>query len=259
MSEEQVFTTIDELSEKNEEHVEEFSERLKEHLDGQDPSVTTILCSDSRVLQGKICGSEVLGQEFSHERIGNRTNSLTVNGEIVPSGTVDYIPDHSETPTGILVIGHTGCGAVTATYNTLESIINEESLESTEIVGKYEEGELNLENYTGESKGITTDIYMILKSGLDSSYKRIKEEELSDNEAINRLVEYNVDNQVSFLKEHTDYEDTEIFGAVYDMEGVYGENGRLYIVNYNGVTDMEELENYFSDYENVNVDRQDSV
>ncbi len=260
MSEKQVFEVLNELSEKNDEHVEEFSDKLKQHLDGQDPEVTTILCSDSRVIQGKICGNEVLGREFSHERIGNRTNSLTLEGEVVPSGSIDYIPEHSDTPTGVLVIGHTGCGAVTATYDTIQSALKSEEVEEPEeIIELYEKGEIDLEDYTGETKGITTDIYLLMKAGLDSSYKELMDEDLEDKEMINRLVEYNVDNQVEFLKEHTDYEDTEILGAVYDMEGVYGENGGLYLVNYDGRSEIDELEQLFSDYSFVDVDRQDSA
>ena len=79
---------------------------------------------------------------------------------------------------------------------------------------------------------------------------------MADDEAVNYLVERNVDNQIDFLIEETDYEDTVFVGLVYDMEGQYsGDNGQLYMTNFGGSTDLEALEKEFQVYENINVER----
>ncbi len=258
---EKLFEFFNQLYKNNDKHVEKLSKELENHLDGQDPELTTVTCCDSRVLQGDIWENHGIGREFAHEVIGNHVNTVSLNGEIVTSGSIDYIPEHSDTPTGIVIIGHTGCGAVTATYKTMNKILEDEnSVQApTDILTRHEEeGEFSIEDYTSETEGITTDIYLLLESGIDTAYEEIMSEDLTEQEEINRLVEYNVDNQVKFLLENSHYSDTDVLGAVYDMDGTYGDPGRLYLTNLNAETDIRKLKEQLSRYQDIEISRQDS-
>jgi len=234
----------------NIEHVEKIAEELENHVDGQDPQVTTVACSDSRVMQHEMWENHVLGQEFTEGIIGNHVNVYTSKGEETVSGSVDYIPEHSDTETVVAVIGHTGCGAVTATYKTLKQIEKEEGLEKAR-----ELDEKDLGKYNGETSGINTDIKLIMESGLIQDYREVSDKG-SEREKISKLVERNVDNQVETLVENTDYEDTVFIGLVYDMDGSYrGEKGRLYLVNFEGATNPKNLEKEVEKYDSINVER----
>lgn len=256
----QLFELVNELSEKNDEHVEELAETLEQYKDGQDPEFTSIACCDSRVLQMDMWKNYMVGSEFTHGIIGNHANSVSYWNNMVPAGSVDYIPEHTDTGTGVVVIGHTGCGAVTATYETMKAVVedDENSVEDpVDILEKEGKKGFSFREYTEETEGIDTDIALLMEAGLDQSYQDL-ENGLSSSEEINRLVEYNVDNQVEFLLENTDYKETEIFGAVYDMDGTYGEPGRLYLTNFNGEKDTDVLKEEFGEYANIVVERLDS-
>jgi carbonic anhydrase len=61
--------------------------------------------------------------------------------------------------------------------------------------------------------------------------------------AINRLVEYNVDRQVDFLRESEDIgDDISTIGAVYDFQDIYSETrGEAQIINVDGEIDVSKL------------------
>lgn len=259
-STDKLFELLNQLSENNEEQVEDIAETLEQYVDGQDPDFTSIACCDSRVRQMELWKNYVVGTEFTYGVIGNHVNSVSYWGETVPAGSIDYIPEHTDSPTGVVVIGHTGCGAVTATYETIKAVVEdgENSINKPQEIIEHEgEDGFSLREYTEETKGIDTDIALIIESGLGADYEKL-DEGLGREEKINRLVEYNVDNQVEFLLENTDYEETEVIGAVYDMDGSYGEPGRLYLTNSNGEKDIEALREKFRDYSHVEIDRLNS-
>ena len=236
----------------NEKHSDEVAENLKEnHMEGQDPRITTVVCSDSRVMQQDMWSNKMLGKEFTKGVIGNHVNIYTAQGKEEISGSIDYIPEHSDTETVISVIGHTGCGAITAAYNTLKAVEKEGRLEDIEKMTEKELGE-----YNGETQGINTDLKLLIDSGLVDDFKQVKEKDVSENEEINFLVERNVDNQIRMLIENTDYENTVILGMVYDMEGFYeGEHGKLYLTNFEGSTDKEAFEKEFDNQDSVRTGR----
>jgi len=66
---------------------------------------------------------------------------------------------------------------------------------------------------------------------------------LDEPEAVNQLVEYNVDRQVEFLRESGEIdEDVDIIGVVYDFQDVYsGSRGEVHIINFNGENRAEKL------------------
>jgi len=249
-SESNTFDFLNEVFKGNCEHAEEIAEEIEKHQEGQDPRITTIACSDSRVKQQEMWKNDLLGQEFTKGVIGNHVNVYTSKGDEVVSGSVDYIPEHSTTETVVAVIGHTGCGAVTATYETLAEIESDKGLEQALNLS---ESELN--SYNGETKGINSDIKLLMSSGLVKDYRKIKGTSTKQEE-INKLVEKNVDNQVRFLKQNTNYEDTAFVGLVYDMEGGYNqEKGRLYLVNFEGKTSLEKLEDFAKDHSEISAAR----
>lgn len=202
------------LLESNLDHAEKFNEKFDELQDSQQPDFVTVCCSDSRVLQDHMWGNKHPGHVFTCSNIGNRVTQKTRKGEKV-SGDVLYPVEHTGTET-VIVVGHTGCGAVTATYRELTEGLN-------------------------EPQGITHCIE-ILKQRLAEGLEKLPEG-LDDSEAVNRLVEYNVDQQIEQLLHSEDIpEETDVIGAVYDFQDVYSETrGKIHLINVNGENSPEEI------------------
>lgn len=203
-----------ELLDSNLEHTEKFNEKFDEVQDGQQPDFVTVCCSDSRVLQDHMWGNQHPGHIFTCSNIGNRVFQSTVDGKKV-SGDVLYPVRHTGTKT-IVVTGHTGCGAVTATYKDISEHLDEPS-------------------------GIRHCIDL-LEERLKEGAEKLPND-LEESEAVNRLVEYNVDQEVNFLKQAEEIpEDVDVFGVVYDFQEVYSnERGKIQLINVNGEKNEEEL------------------
>jgi carbonic anhydrase len=88
----------------NEVYMEHGPRYFAAFADGQKPRATVVACSDSRV---HTTAFDVTPEndDFMIRNIGNQVK----NGE----GSVEYGVEHLETPV-LLIIGHTGCGAVRA-------------------------------------------------------------------------------------------------------------------------------------------------
>lgn len=208
---EQTLTT---LLERNLDHARDFDDRFDDVQDGQRPDAVTVCCSDSRVLQDHIWGNDQPGQVFTCGNIGNRVIQRTDGGEEI-SGDVLYPIAHTGTETAI-VVGHTGCGAVTATYDHLTDGLDEPA-------------------------GIEHSIALLashLEAGVDALPADIDRAD-----AINRLVEYNVDQQVAALRESGVVpDDVTAVGVVYDFQDVYsGRRGEVHVINVDGTRTVEEL------------------
>jgi carbonic anhydrase len=206
--------TFIELLEGNSEHASAFESRFDEVQDSQHPDVVTVCCSDSRVLQDHIWGNDEPGRIFTCGNIGNRVVQKAESGEVV-SGDVLYPVEHAGTET-IVVVGHSGCGAVTATYDDLTDGLS-------------------------EPDGIRYSLEL-LKPHLEAGVESLPED-MDRTESINRLVEYNVDRQVEFLLESNDISDeVDVVGVVYDFQDVYsGRRGEVHVINIDGETSVEEL------------------
>ncbi len=83
-----------------------YPERRAELLEGQQPFVTMIGCSDSRVGLEALFDAN-LGEIFTIETAGNIVGDITL-------GSMEYGVDHLNTPL-LVILSHTKCGAVTAT------------------------------------------------------------------------------------------------------------------------------------------------
>jgi len=203
--------TLVDLLERNEVHAAAFDDRLEGHGEGQHPAAVTVCCSDSRVLQDAMWGNEKPGALFTVGNIGNRVRQATDGGPVV-SGDVLYPLVHTGTDTAV-VVGHTGCGAVTAAYETLAGRAGT------------------------EPDGIAACVDMLC-TDLRPAYEALSED-VDDEDAVTRLVEANVHSQVEHLLASDDVsEDTTVAGLVYDLHGAYGgDRGAVKVVNVDGDTD----------------------
>lgn len=207
-------TTFIGLLEGNEAHAAAFHGRFDDVQEGQYPEAVTVCCSDSRVLSDHLWSNDEPGRLFSCGNIGNRVIQQTAEGEVV-SGDVVYPVEHTGTEL-VVIIGHTGCGAVTATYRALTDGIS-------------------------DHPGIEHCVNL-LKPHLADGVKQLSDD-LSAAAAINRLVEYNVDRQIEFLRDSEEIPSTvDIVGVVYDFQGVYGgQRGEVHVVNVDGERDVTRL------------------
>ncbi|MBS1264129.1 MAG: hypothetical protein MAG715_01329 [Methanonatronarchaeales archaeon] len=203
-----------ELLEGNTRHVEAFAGRFDEVLESQEPPVVTVSCSDSRVLQDAMWGNEEPGMVFTCGNIGNRVTQRTGRGEVV-SGDVLYPILHTGTRLAVIV-GHTGCGAVTAAYRKITEGLDE----PRRIVGAVE----------------------LIEPGIREGVESLTGH-LDEPAVVNHLVEYNVDRQLDFLLESDDVPGyVDLVGAVYDFHDAYGgERGEVHVINVNGERDAEVL------------------
>jgi len=214
--------TFIELLENNADHAAEFRTRFDDVQESQHPDVVSVCCSDSRVLQDHLWGNDEPGNVFTCGNIGNRVVQRTDAGEVV-SGDVLYPVAHTGTET-VVVVGHTGCGAVTATYDALTDGVSEPA-------------------------GIEHCLDL-LKPRLEAGVEALPDD-VDRAGAINRLVEYNVDRQVEFLLDSDDVpDDVDAIGVVYDFQDVYsGNRGEVHVINVNGETAVESLQDDHPDIE----------
>jgi carbonic anhydrase len=202
------------LLNRNLEHAAAFADRFDDVQDVQRPPVVTVCCSDSRVLQDHIWGNDRPGHLFTCGNIGNRVVERTDAGEVV-SGDVLYPIAHTGTET-VVVVGHTGCGAVTAAYDDLTDGVD-------------------------EPPGIARCLDLLephLEAGIDAL-----PDDLGRAAAIDRLVEYNVDRQVDVLVRSADVPAAvDVIGVVYDFRDVYaGRRGEVHVINVDGERDPAAL------------------
>ncbi len=198
----------------NADHAAAFDDRFADVQDGQRPDAVTVCCSDSRVLQDAMWNNDVPGRVFTCGNIGNRVVQRTDAGRVV-SGDVLYPLAHTGTETAV-VVGHTGCGAVTATYDALTDGV-------------------------AEPPGIEHCIDL-LRPGLEAGVEALPDD-LDRTAAINHLVEYNVDRQVEFLLGSDAVRSgVDVVGAVYDFQDVYGgRRGEIHVINVDGDRDVDRI------------------
>jgi carbonic anhydrase len=199
-------------------HVNAVGDSLEALQDAQRPEVVTVCCGDSRVLQDGMWDNDQPGRIFTHSNIGNRVKQRTSDGPVV-AGDVLYPLVHTGTEVAV-VVGHTGCGAVTAAYQDLQEGID-------------------------EPDGIEYCLDL-LEDDLAAAIEKLPSE-LEDEAAINRLVEYNVDRQVEYLAESDDVpEQVTTLGAVYDFHDAYSSRrGAVHLVNVDGIRDTDRLESQY--------------
>jgi carbonic anhydrase len=85
-----------------------YLDEVKETSKGQHPYAVILTCSDSR-LPAEIIFDESIGKLFVVRVAGNVIDPITL-------GSIEYAVEHLGT-SYVLVLGHTACGAVNATYD----------------------------------------------------------------------------------------------------------------------------------------------
>ncbi|ELZ39656.1 carbonic anhydrase [Halorubrum californiense DSM 19288] len=226
------------LLDRNDDHVAALSSgSFDQHRDGQRPGVVSVCCSDSRVSQEGMFAVDEPGFLFTAGAIGNSVSAL-VDGERVLDGSVAYPLRHTETEV-LAVVGHTGCGAVDAALTAartgefppepgiradVEALVPivEEGLSDPAVVGSA----VDDANADGPADGAADE-------DPDSH---------ADTSVRDRLVEYNVHEQVAFAGESEETADATVYGFVYDLHGAYGDrDGAVYLVNADGERDPAAL------------------
>ena len=86
---------------------EDYAEDRKRLAEGQHPFAVVLCCSDSRVAP-EIIFDQKLGDLFVIRNAGN-----VVDDDVL--GSIEYAVEHLGTPL-VVVLGHSCCGAVTATF-----------------------------------------------------------------------------------------------------------------------------------------------
>ncbi|WP_245242744.1 carbonic anhydrase [Natronococcus sp. JC468] len=180
---------------------------------GQHPGVVAICCSDSRVPHEHMWGFDHPGAVFTPSNIGNQVWDED-DGERIVDGGILYPIYHTETAVAA-VVGHTGCGAVTAAYRVATG-----------------------GNVPGP-QGVDKWVEMLVPVVEEALERGAVDADADEETVVNQLVEYNVDRQVQFLRDAADVpDDISIYGFVYDFQRIYGDaDGRAYLVNVDGETD----------------------
>jgi len=171
--------------------------------DKQSPRATVITCADSRV-HSQAWDLTPENDDFTIRDIGNQVQNV--------EGSVEYGVEHLHTPL-LLVVGHTGCGAVKAAMGDLSKL--------SEPIRK----ELEHLQVPAADPGKAADA------------------------AWAEAVVANVNNQVAFSLKRFAHEVHEgsltVVGAVYDFRDDLGQGaGKLVIVNVNGNADPERMESF---------------
>ena len=192
-------------------------EYFAEVQDEQRPPVVSMCCSDSRVSQEGMWDVDEPGWLFTPSTIGNQVWDDR-DGDRVVDGNLLYPVAHTGTRT-VVVVGHTGCGAVTAAYRA--------------AIGD------GVDDAPGIEKWVEM-LVPVIEEGLASD---AVDADADEGAVVDQLVEFNVDRQVSFLLDAEEIpDDADVYGFVYDFQGVYGDvPGRAYLVNRGGETDTDAL------------------
>jgi len=211
---------LEELFERNQKHMNSFGEGHFEGLHGsQRPELVSVCCSDSRVSHAGMWSAEEAGWLFASSNIGNQSWD-TVNGKKVVDGSLLYPIKHTDTR-NVAVVGHTGCGAVTAAYDW---VANDTVPQNDGI------------------RELLSTLVPVVEEGLGADIV----DKGDDEYVVNQLVEFSVRRQVEFLDESDEIpDDADVYGFVYDFQGAYGDvEGRTYLVSVNGDTDVGAPEGY---------------
>jgi carbonic anhydrase len=219
------------LLEGNREHADAAADSFDEVQHEQHPDTVTVCCSDSRVLQDDLWGNHEPGRVFTVGNIGNRVVQRTDDGNEVVSGDVLYPLAYTGTRTAV-VVAHTGCGAVTATYDAVRADRDDAPVH---------EGAPEPMPATAHPPGVERCIDL-LSQQVEPGIEHLPTG-CSYADAVNHLVEYNVDRQVDAIADSDDVgADTRVFGVVYDFQDVYGgSRGEVHVVNADGERDPTTL------------------
>jgi carbonic anhydrase len=105
--------SIDSLIESNKMYAAKNASELRKHIKGQNPKIVVLSCADSRVIPEFIFDKKI-GELFVVRIAGN----IAVDSSVIAS--LEYAIGHLDIDI-LLILGHTGCGAVRAAEESDES------------------------------------------------------------------------------------------------------------------------------------------
>lgn len=216
--------TAQRLLERNRRHCDGLPEGYFDaHREGQRPPLVSVCCADSRVPAEGMWAVDRPGWLFAPRNIGNVVWSGTT-GDREVDGSVLYPVAVTDTET-VAVVGHTGCGAITAEY---ERVVADDPGELPQAIAH----RVDL-------------LEPVVESAIDAGVVpgELPADGSPDPLTISRLVEFNVLEQVRFLRTHDAVDETvNVLGFVYDIHGHYGDRpGRTALVAINEYTDPAEI------------------
>jgi len=187
----------------NDAYMERGDKFFAAFADKQTPRATVITCADSRV-HSQAWDLTPENDDFTVRDIGNQVENV--------AGSVEYGVEHLHTPL-LLVVGHTGCGAVKA------------------------------------AMGDTSKLSEPIRKELEHLHVPVADPSKAADVAWAEAVIANVNNQVAFSLKRFNHEVHEgtltVVGAVYDFRNDLGQGaGKLVIVNVNGNADAERMESF---------------
>ncbi|NTV23669.1 MAG: carbonic anhydrase [Nanoarchaeota archaeon] len=203
-------TILKDLLEGNVRYAGKHSKEYENLKAKQTPKVTLLTCSDSRIPQNLFdidCPNEL----FMVRNIGNQFR----NSE----GSIKYPLLHLNTPI-LIVMGHTGCGAIKA---SLSDYRGEDDTIQKEVIGLV--NSIRLANQTRNAAAIP-----------DEGQRLAIYAQVNVDHQINKIInEFNIKTKI-------DSGDLFVVGMMFDIHGVYGENSsHVYVTNINGATDVKAL------------------
>ena len=201
--------TLKELIEGNTRYAHKHSPDFEKLKTKQTPRVMLLTCCDSRIPQN-LFDRDGLNEIFVVRNIGNQFR----NSE----GSVKYPILHLKTPL-LIVMGHTGCGAI---KTSLSDYRWEDDAIQKEVIGlvnsiRLADQKINMTQLTGEAK-----LALYAQANVDHQIHKI-------------LSDFN-------LKDKVEKQELYVIGMIFDIHCVYGkEAAHVYITNVNGVTDTSEI------------------
>ncbi|MEO8179279.1 MAG: carbonic anhydrase [Deltaproteobacteria bacterium] len=170
-------------------------------VDSQSPRATVITCADSRV-QTNAWDQTPENDDFTVRNIGNQVSNAL--------GSIEYGVEHLHTPL-LLVLGHTGCGAVKAAL------------------------------------GKTDELSAPIRAELAALKLPPVRNDQRPEQAWTEAVKSNVNAQVQLATEHftelVHSGELTVIGAVYDLRNELGKGyGRLHVINVNTNTEQSRID-----------------
>ncbi|MFB6092571.1 MAG: carbonic anhydrase [Haloquadratum sp.] len=217
----------------NDEHVESLdADHFADVRDGQDPAVVSVSCSDSRVPADGVWNARADGDLFTAVNVGNQVWT-DVDGVRVVNDAVGYAVSSLSVDL-VAVLGHTGCGAVTAAYETVFGDGSDDDAG---------DGPDAADDAPATPAAVTAAVGRLVPIVEAARSADVVDASTPTDRAVNRLVEYAVREQVAFLTDDdTVPDDVAVAGFVYDFQRAYGDrDGAAYLVSLDGETGVDAL------------------
>lgn len=198
-------TTLKSLVENNIKFVKsKDTQYFKRFQDKQTPKVTAVMCSDSRITSN-IFYEDPANNVFVVRNIGNQIKTA--------EGSVEYGVLHLKTHI-LLIVGHTGCGAIKA----------------------------SLGDVSKETNGIKKEVGQLINCCSSRPHFKDKEELVKYAKYAEHNVDYQVENAVAKFKDKIAKNELAVVGAMYDFHEIYSKvPGHVFIINVNGEKNTEKI------------------